>query len=48
MCVILKLSLGAFRKIEKSGCEIRHVCLSVCPPVRMEQFVPHWTDFHEI
>jgi hypothetical protein len=23
--------LGAFRKIEKSGCWIRHVCLSVYP-----------------
>ena len=24
------------------------VCLSVRPPVRMEQLASHWTDFHEI
>jgi len=23
----------------------RAVCLSICPSVRMEQHVPHWTDF---
>ena len=34
----------AFRKIAKSHYELRHVCLSVYPSVRME-LGSHWTDF---
>jgi hypothetical protein len=36
------------RKIAKSDCYIRHVCLSVLPSVHMKQLGSHWTDFHEI
>jgi hypothetical protein len=32
------------RKIAKSDCYLRRVCLSV----RIEQLGSHWTDFHEI
>ena len=31
------------RKIAKSDCELRHVCLSV----RIELLGTHWTDFHK-
>jgi hypothetical protein len=36
------------RKTAKSDYELRHVCLSVRPSVRMEQLASHWTYFHEI
>jgi len=35
------------RKIAKSDYQLRHVCLSLRPSVRMEQLISHWTDFHE-
>jgi len=34
------------RKIAKSDCYLRHVCLSVRPPACMELFGSHWSDFH--
>jgi hypothetical protein len=36
--------LGAFAKIAKVDCWLRHVCLYVC----MEQLGSHWIDFHKI
>jgi hypothetical protein len=36
--------VGAFVKFAKRDNYLRHVC----PSVRIEQFVSHWTDFHEI
>jgi hypothetical protein len=36
------------RKISKSDCYLRHVCLSVRPSVRLKQLGSTWTDFHEI
>jgi hypothetical protein len=32
----------------KSNYYLRHVCLSVCLYVRVEQLGSHWTAFHEI
>ena len=40
--------LGALTKVTKSDYWLRHVCMSVCPSVRMAQFSSQWTDFHEI
>jgi hypothetical protein len=40
--------LGAFTKLQKSDYQLRHVCLSIHPSVRMEQLCSHWTDFHKI
>jgi hypothetical protein len=34
------------RKFSKSNHQIRYVCLSVRPSVRMEKLGFHWTDFH--
>jgi len=36
--------LDAFEKLQKSNCSLHRVCVSA----RMELFVSHWTDFHEI
>jgi hypothetical protein len=36
------------RKTAKSDYQLRHVCLSVCLSVRMEQLGSRWTDFYEI
>jgi hypothetical protein len=39
---------SAFRRFSQN-CEKRLLVSSqVCPSVRMEQFISHWTDFHEI
>jgi len=43
MCVFLR----RVRKIAKSEYYLHHVCLSVCPSIRIEQLDSHWTDFHE-
>ena len=43
---ILDSVLGAFRKTMKSGCYLRHVCLSVCLPTWNNR--RHWMDFHGI
>jgi hypothetical protein len=40
--------LRRFRKIAKSDYYLCHVCLSVCPSVRIGQIGSHWTGFHEI
>ena len=41
--------LGGFAKLRKATITfVMSVCLSVCPYVRMEQIVSHWTGFHEI
>ena len=37
--------LGAFSKLRKATVSF---VMSVCPSVRMEQLVFHWTDFYEI
>jgi hypothetical protein len=39
--------LGAFGKIAKSDCKLRHVRLPARPSARMEQLGSHWTDFYE-
>jgi len=35
-------------KFSEANIKFRHVCLSVCPSVRMEQLTVHWKYFHEI
>ena len=41
--------LGFFAKLRKATISfIMFVHLSVCPPIRMEQFGSHWMDFDEI
>ena len=41
--------LGEFSKLRKAPISfVMSVCLSVCPPVRMEPLGCHWADFHEI
>jgi len=39
---------GQVRKIGNSDYDLRHVCLSVRPSVRVEQLGYKWTDFYEI
>ena len=53
--VAIALLSGIFswiRKIAKSDCQLRRVCLSVClsirPSVFMQHLGFHWMDFHEI
>jgi len=40
--------LRRFRKIAKSDYYLYHICLSVCPSVRIGQIGSHWMGFHEI
>jgi hypothetical protein len=39
--------LGAFAKLRNATLSFMSVCMSVRPPVRVEQFGCHWTNFHE-
>jgi hypothetical protein len=36
------------RKTAKIDYQLRHVCPSVRPSIRMEQLGSHWSDFHDI
>jgi hypothetical protein len=40
--------LLGIRKIARIGCYLRHICLTVCLSVRVEQLCSHWTEFHGI
>ena len=48
MCVCACVPFRRVRKIAKGDYYLRHVCLSICPSVRIEQLDSHWTDFREL
>ena len=45
MCFILYGYFKLVRKSAKSDCTLRHVYVSVCPFVLMEELGFQWTDF---
>ena len=46
-CTIFGFFFGGVAKLRKETVRfVMSVCLSVNPPVRVEQLVPHWMNFH--